>query len=49
MKLATKQGQKALAQSDSKPYTNPTPRRAGGEPLPLWLTGGARPWVDCCV
>ena len=25
MILATKQGQKAMAQPDSKPYTNPTP------------------------
>ena len=32
MILATKQGQKAMAQPDSKPYTNSTPRGRGGDP-----------------
>ena len=34
MILATKQGQNAPAQPDSKPYTNHTPRCAGGDPCP---------------
>ena len=29
MILATKQGQNSMAQPDSKPYTNPTPRAGG--------------------
>ena len=32
MILDTKQGQNGMAQPDSKPYTNPTPRGGGGDP-----------------